>query len=644
MSRHRCAVLTLSSVYLVRLRDCTATSVQLPWRMISTRLIGTLLPFAGLVCGCRGRGPEMYVFKGLRGPAAPSLISPVLPTSYRAYDSGASSALAILLTDTTSSWLGLAHGLKTIGVPFCVTRDYQEALRHRVVLVYPVISGAVLSAKALAALAAAPEHGATLVGFDVLGGGLESLFGFTRAEPSRARYRLKFGIHPVAGLVLSDPRETMTRLGEPSTGPERLGTYGYVGAGAAPVTYEDGTAAVTSRSVGSGHAYAIGLDVGALALTGYDNHDETIARSYVNAYEPAIDVWLRLLKAIYRQGEPDAVTLRTVPQGKSLAVALSHDVDYAGSWANSMQYARFEKSQNIRATYFIQTKYIRDYNDKIFFSDNEIHYLRTLDSLGMELGSHTVSHSRGFAQFPLGSGTEQYPDYHPFVKSRTVTLGGTVFGELRVSKFLLEHFAKDAHVVAFRPGDLADPPSLPEALTSTGYKYSSSVTANSALTQLPFEVNRSHGGSTESGIFDFPVTVEDEALPEMGQRLPQAIVLAKTLARYGGTFVILIHPNILGTKYQFEKGFVAATRPFAWFGAIGDLGKWWAIRNTADVRVSHRGSQKRVVIRTAAPIDGLALDVPDGWKLISTTGGTAVQSGAIVNIGHDDGTITLLFS
>lgn len=56
---------------------------------------------------------------------------------------------------------------------------------------------------------------------------------------------------------------------------------------------------------------------------------------------------------------------------------------------------------------------------------------------------------------------------------------------------------------------------MPEALASTGYKYSSSVTANSALTQLPFEANRSYG-TTESGIFDFPVTFKDAALPATG--------------------------------------------------------------------------------------------------------------------------------
>ena len=100
-----------------------------------TRFIGALLPLASLASGCRGWGPEMYVFKGLRGPRARTYIPIAVPTSYRAYDIGGVSALAILLTDTTSDWLGLVHGLKTIGVPFRVTRDYREALHHRVVIV-----------------------------------------------------------------------------------------------------------------------------------------------------------------------------------------------------------------------------------------------------------------------------------------------------------------------------------------------------------------------------------------------------------------------------------------------------------------------------------------------------------------------------
>ena len=75
------------------------------------------------------------------------------------YAAGSASRLAILLTDTDSAWLGLAHGLEAIGIPFLITRDAAEAVRHRVVFVYPEVSGTVLPGEALRALvgtAAAP--------------------------------------------------------------------------------------------------------------------------------------------------------------------------------------------------------------------------------------------------------------------------------------------------------------------------------------------------------------------------------------------------------------------------------------------------------------------------------------------------------
>jgi len=92
------------------------------------------------------------------------------------YGHGTTSRLAILLTDPDSSWLGLTHGLKSIGIPFKITRDVQEALRHNVVLVYPVISGKVLSPEALRRLAEYPRAGGTLIGVQVLGGGLNQVF------------------------------------------------------------------------------------------------------------------------------------------------------------------------------------------------------------------------------------------------------------------------------------------------------------------------------------------------------------------------------------------------------------------------------------------------------------------------------------
>ena len=99
----------------------------------------------------------------LAASSPPTHVPPAVPASWRSFSTGSTSRLAVLLTDTTALWLPLAHGLRSIGVPFVITRDYHEALRHRVVLVYPTISGLALSADALRALTEFPKTGNTLI-------------------------------------------------------------------------------------------------------------------------------------------------------------------------------------------------------------------------------------------------------------------------------------------------------------------------------------------------------------------------------------------------------------------------------------------------------------------------------------------------
>ena len=110
--------------------------------------------------------------------------------------------------------------------------------------------------------------------------------------------------------------------------------------------------------------------------------------------------------------------------------------------------------------------------------------------------------------------------------------------------------------MSFRPGELSNPVALPQALQAAGYRYSSSTTANNSLTHLPYQLNYDRLYDAETDVFEFPVTVEDEELPKLGERLSQAVELAHQIGRYGGAFVFLIHPNILDHKLEFEKRFV----------------------------------------------------------------------------------------
>jgi peptidoglycan/xylan/chitin deacetylase (PgdA/CDA1 family) len=524
-----------------------------------------------------------------------------------------------LLTDPNSGWLGLAHGLKTIGVPFRITTDWQQALRHRVVMVYPVISGKVLPLEALQALAAYPRDGGTLIGFNVLGGGLEETFGFGDAIPSREREELRFTDMMRELVALTDDRERAFPLNDKSHPDRAVGLYAYSRPLRPPLAvYNDGTAAITQKFFSTGRAYAFGIDAGAFIIQGQHTRHEWLGRAYANEFEPPIDVLLRLLKAIYVAGEPDAVVLRTVPEGKSLLVSITHDVDYSRSLRNSLEYVQYEYEQGIPATYFIQAKYIRDFNDEIFFNDSEVPLLKEIAQRGMELGSHTIAHSRVFNHFPLGTGREQYPNYQPYVMERMKAYNGSVLGELRVSKFLVERFSNQP-VISFRPGELSYPLRLPEALWATGYRYSSSVTSGIVLTHLPFQARYSQEWDAEVPIFEFPIAIEDELPPRIDQRLPQAIALARKLGRYGGSFVVLIHPNIVDYKLEFEKQLVSSVREFSWFCAIGQCGKWWAARNVAELDVRREAGRVVVDLQLPERLSGLTLEVPPGWKLVQSS-------------------------
>lgn len=116
------------------------------------------------------RGYRKVTFPGLSGPEAPSAVSDGTPTPWSRYEEGAVHRLAVLLTDSQSNWLALAHGLKAKGIPFIITDQPNQALSHRVVLVYPLLSGKVLSREVLRQLAAHSREGGTLIAFGAIGG------------------------------------------------------------------------------------------------------------------------------------------------------------------------------------------------------------------------------------------------------------------------------------------------------------------------------------------------------------------------------------------------------------------------------------------------------------------------------------------
>ena len=152
---------------------------------------------AGAALALAGAGAAFYVSRlpgplGVSGPAESSTVTEGSPTPWQAYGKGGPARLAVLLTRTDVSWLALAHGLKSFGVPFYLTTDWHEAAGHRVILVYPDIGDKSLPDEARAGLEAAVRAGATLVAVNPTAASWKDVFGYGAAKSTRLHTQWRF--------------------------------------------------------------------------------------------------------------------------------------------------------------------------------------------------------------------------------------------------------------------------------------------------------------------------------------------------------------------------------------------------------------------------------------------------------------------
>ncbi len=556
----------------------------------------------------------------MEGPVEISEIFEPVPARPQDYNQGEASRLAIWLTSEDSHWLALMSGLKAKGIPFRVTTDYQEALTHDVVMVYPFITGRDLPIESHAAMQNFTRDGGTLIGTNVLGGGLQAMFGFETVREGKDKAFLSLDANFEETRDFDEKGLNRIKIGSTKSPAANPGTNSYQGVSAQIMArYENGDAAIIARDYGEGRAYALGIDPGQIMAKGFNRRQEDITDVYANAFRPTIDALLILLENIYLQSE-NKVTLGTVPDGQSLSAILSFDIDYSKSLKNTLAYAEHQKSEGVPGTYFIQTKYVQDYYDGIFLNEKGAEYIAQLEALGAEIASHSVSHAEDLWDFPFGTGAETYPDYVPFVVNAYRTRNGTILGELRVSKFLLETFAKKNDVVSFRPGYLSNPDKMPQALSTSGYKYSSSSTANISLTHFPFQLTYGRGFDAFTPIYEFPITIEDELPPKMIDRLEDAKAVARKIAKIGGLYVVLTHTDEVDSRLDFQKAIIDEVRPYAWMGTLRQFGDWWSARDQVEIDVTSVGDAINISLNAPVPISGLTLKMKSCHDIIATGG------------------------
>jgi hypothetical protein len=304
---------------------------------------------------------------------------------------------------------------------------------------------------------------------------------------------------------------------------------------------------------------------------------------------------------------------------------LSHDVDWENSFAPGRDFARVERENRASSTFFIQTKYVDDANSKAFFFSPRIDILRQLRAGGSSLGSHSVIHSRGFNKFDLGSGQETYPAYQPRGLGFDTASGATVFGEVRVSKELLDGNIDGQDTIFFRAGHLRVPVSLPEALERSGYRYDSSFTADDVLSNFPYLLPRGLGFDEDSQIYEFPVTIEDEEAPGFARRVPQAVEVILANAENGAVNVLLIHSNESVQKAHAEDELLRALPPDIGKTDMLTFAEFWRARDQLQWTVKAGSTDAEVLLEVKAEetVKGITFEfkhtvsrVSDGAELL----------------------------
>lgn len=560
-------------------------------RFIPLFLLASLFSFSSCDSGLQS---------SVRGPDKKSDVDSFVADSLPQGDEKA--AVVLFVTDKDSHWPDFLSALKDIGLPIRATGAVAEALNAKMMIVYPYISGKVLAPGDYQTLTSYVARGGALIGINPLGNGFKDMFGFQTSEEGRSAKSLTFVTSPDFMKLPLTEEEKNFKL--KNRGSEiHIGSTEFKGAKNVIARFDSGNAGIIAHRAGKGQSLAIGFDLGDITYLAHTSRGEELVDPYVNTYSPVLDTFLFLIRDFYLGLDKENVVLGLFPGGSNLATLITHDIDFKDSLDYLMSYAEEEKKVGVTGTYFIQTKYVKDFSEDVFFSQTSLNRLKRLRSMGNEIGSHSVSHSKQFREFDIGTGQEFFPEYRPFVEQEKSTKGATILGELRVSKFLLDILVPPEKILSFRAGHLKNPDQLPQALRATKFRFDSSGTANSCLTHFPVQLSYNSRGQQMLPIYRFPVTIEDEETP-MQDRVEKDFTTCRKIARRGGLCNVLVHPNKKGKKMEAVVELSKKLSTLGWTGTMQDLGNFWRTRH----EVTFHKSGKALKIHSKDLIKGLAIE------------------------------------
>ena len=502
--------------------------------------------------------------------------------------------------------------LEMLGVPFETAASVDRAIQAPMLLVAGTLTNTALSPRDRERLYSFVETGGVLFATQVQGSQFFPLFGITGFSSTRDNYRLRFADHSadMALHYLNRPEEQDVLLGDPRRYKQFNWTTQYkVTRATVLATFPGGAAAFVRNDYGRGIAYSLGLSFSDSTLRPALGQSQEAEPQWANVFAPAADVPRLLVRAVYESNIHPFLQIHPIPNGLETALLLSHDLDARESFRNSVAFARLEQRYGTTSTFFVTTKYFSDATDTGYYTSQNCAYLREVAALGFDLGSHTVSHLKTFNRFPLGEPLIRFATYHPVVAP-------TVFGEIEVSKELLERDIPRQRTISFRAGELSHPLQLIRALQAAGYLVDSTRAAGNTLTNYPYRpLLEAHVGSAASGIIEVPVTLDDSqgylTAASLDAATWQWLGIIAANGENNNVTCLLIHPTDVTFKLTAEERLLQACRQKpVWIGSVTRFGLF--ARSRASVRVGAFSVEHRLLLRLNQPRSVL----PEGLTLV----------------------------
>jgi hypothetical protein len=522
------------------------------------------------------------------------------------------------------------QGLRAVGVPAVIAPTIADAVKYRIVILAGAPSPGTIAPDDISRLGTYASSGGVLIGEALTDPKLFDIFGIATTSERTDRSAIDW--------VTKDD-ETIADLDRPSERhidiDDRFGstfrTVGYAEQKSADVLarFDDGTAAVIHNCAKDGGAvYAIGARLTDLVTRHHEGARWSAKAQYQNAFDTSADGWLLWLRGVYRAHIDGGVTMSTAPAGKRFAVLPTLSLNFSVGVGPTTDYVREAADRKITPTVFVWTKVVTDWLDVAFFSDSGPvdDVMQKVKAQGAEIAAQTVAHSPVFDKLPMGTGTESFPSYQPFVASKTLTTGASVLGEIRVSRQLIQS-RLNPKMTSFRAGYLLTTPRLAVAEEAAGIRDDSSTTQGWVGGALPFSIPR-FDGTGYADVTTFPVVVEDERGARIDQRLDEARDLIAANGDNGAPSVILFHPNGWDWKLKAWDTLLMDIPSDAWTGTVQKFGDFWQDRGRAALVTSPSGvcdGGRHVEVKSlnaAWPVRGQVLDVAGRKlkKLVLSTG------------------------